>query len=135
MLGPPDRQVLGGDDAVRAARRLAAVDERSAVAGWDDGVFEASRADGAVLVEGAVVELAEPDRQAGALDQAVLDEDVALLGFPAGVEGFGFLADGGPGGISSRPVVCRRNTRVKPKANFAPDSSIRSWTDYPAKAA
>ena len=28
-----------------------------------------------------------------------------------------------------------RNTRTKPKTNFAPDSPIRSWTDYPAKAA
>ncbi|MCX4391462.1 hypothetical protein OG887_00595 [Streptomyces sp. NBC_00053] len=54
------------------------------MARWDDGVFEAFRADGVVLVEGAVVELAEPDRQAGALEQAVLDEDVALPGLPAG---------------------------------------------------
>ncbi|WP_199850054.1 IS630 family transposase [Streptomyces hygroscopicus] len=28
-----------------------------------------------------------------------------------------------------------RNTRAEPKTNFAPDSPIRSWTDYPAKAA
>jgi transposase len=27
------------------------------------------------------------------------------------------------------------NTRAKPKTNFAPDSPIRTWTDYPAKAA
>ncbi|MEV6057095.1 hypothetical protein AB0M27_40905, partial [Streptomyces sp. NPDC052107] len=27
-----------------------------------------------------------------------------------------------------------RNTRAKPKTNFAPDSPIRSWTDHPAKA-
>lgn len=27
------------------------------------------------------------------------------------------------------------NTRAEPKTNFAPDSPIRSWTDYPAKAA
>ncbi|WP_406840718.1 transposase [Streptomyces sp. AHU1] len=29
----------------------------------------------------------------------------------------------------------RRNTHAKPKTSFAPDSPIRSWTDYPAKAA
>lgn len=28
-----------------------------------------------------------------------------------------------------------RNARAEPKTNFAPDSSIRSWTDYPAKSA
>ncbi|MFC5959057.1 IS630 family transposase [Streptomyces pratens] len=28
-----------------------------------------------------------------------------------------------------------RNARAKPKINFAPDSPIRSWTEYPAKAA
>ena len=28
-----------------------------------------------------------------------------------------------------------RNTRAEPKTNFAPDSPIRSWTEYPAKAA
>ncbi|ATW51681.1 hypothetical protein CGZ69_31620 [Streptomyces peucetius subsp. caesius ATCC 27952] len=28
-----------------------------------------------------------------------------------------------------------RNARAEPKTNFAPDSPIRSWTDYPAKAA
>ncbi|MFC7014639.1 IS630 family transposase [Streptomyces viridiviolaceus] len=28
-----------------------------------------------------------------------------------------------------------RNTHAKPKTNFAPDSPIRSWTEYPAKAA
>jgi hypothetical protein len=27
------------------------------------------------------------------------------------------------------------NTRAEPKTNFAPDSPIRTWTDYPAKAA
>ena len=27
------------------------------------------------------------------------------------------------------------NLRAPPKANFAPDSPIRTWTDYPAKAA
>lgn len=27
------------------------------------------------------------------------------------------------------------NTRAEPKTNFAPDSPIRAWTDYPAKAA
>ena len=27
------------------------------------------------------------------------------------------------------------NTRAEPKTNFAPDSAIRSWTDYPARAA
>ncbi|WP_308283244.1 aldose epimerase family protein [Pseudonocardia nigra] len=29
----------------------------------------------------------------------------------------------------------RRNARAHPKANFATDSSIRTWTDQPAKAA
>lgn len=95
VFGLPDRQVFGGDDAVSAVCGLAAVDERAAVAGGDDGVFEALGADGVVLVEGAVVELAEPDRQAGAFEQAVFDADVAALGFPAGPERFGFLADGG----------------------------------------
>jgi hypothetical protein len=28
-----------------------------------------------------------------------------------------------------------RNTRAHPKVNFATDSPIRSWTDYPIKAA
>ncbi|MFE5402992.1 hypothetical protein ACFQ9Z_16900 [Streptomyces sp. NPDC056580] len=28
-----------------------------------------------------------------------------------------------------------RNARVAPKTAVAPDSPIRSWTDYPAKAA
>ncbi|MGW1958367.1 hypothetical protein ACWCPI_37420 [Streptomyces sp. NPDC001920] len=28
-----------------------------------------------------------------------------------------------------------RNARAKPKISFAPDSPIRSWTGYPAKAA
>ncbi|WP_323186061.1 MULTISPECIES: transposase [unclassified Streptomyces] len=28
-----------------------------------------------------------------------------------------------------------RNTRAEPKTNFAPDSPIRQWTQYPAKAA
>jgi hypothetical protein len=28
-----------------------------------------------------------------------------------------------------------RNTRARPKANFATDSTIRTWTDYPTKAA
>lgn len=27
------------------------------------------------------------------------------------------------------------NTRAEPKTNFAPDSPIRTWTNYPAKAA
>jgi hypothetical protein len=27
------------------------------------------------------------------------------------------------------------NTHAKPKTNFAPESPIRSWTDYPSKAA
>ncbi|MGV9252328.1 hypothetical protein [Streptomyces sp. NPDC003697] len=31
--------------------------------------------------------------------------------------------------------VGRRNARAAPKTAFAPDSPIRSWTDYPAKAA
>ncbi|MGW7673212.1 hypothetical protein ACWGJX_39875, partial [Streptomyces sp. NPDC054775] len=28
-----------------------------------------------------------------------------------------------------------RNTHAEPKTNFAPDSPIRQWTQYPAKAA
>ncbi|MDT7653327.1 MAG: hypothetical protein QOI36_4733, partial [Pseudonocardiales bacterium] len=28
-----------------------------------------------------------------------------------------------------------RNARANPKTNFAPASPIRSWTEYPAKAA
>ncbi|MFI2371690.1 hypothetical protein [Streptomyces sp. NPDC018833] len=28
-----------------------------------------------------------------------------------------------------------RNTRAEPKTTFAPDSPIRQWTAYPAKAA
>ncbi|KDN73994.1 transposase [Streptomyces olindensis] len=28
-----------------------------------------------------------------------------------------------------------RNARAKPKTNFAPDSPVRTWTDYPAWAA
>jgi hypothetical protein len=28
-----------------------------------------------------------------------------------------------------------RNARAEPKTSFAPDSSIRQWTEYPAKAA
>jgi hypothetical protein len=28
-----------------------------------------------------------------------------------------------------------RNSKAKPKVNFAVDSPIRTWTDYPAKAA
>ncbi|MFG2028760.1 hypothetical protein [Streptomyces sp. NPDC048825] len=28
-----------------------------------------------------------------------------------------------------------RNTRAEPKTNFAPDSPIRKWTQYPAKTA
>jgi transposase len=28
-----------------------------------------------------------------------------------------------------------RNARAEPKTNFAPDSPIRTWTQYPAKAA
>ncbi|GGY77706.1 hypothetical protein OHA57_38370 (plasmid) [Streptomyces anulatus] len=28
-----------------------------------------------------------------------------------------------------------RNARAEPKANFAPDSPIRTWTEYPAKTA
>ncbi|MFF8918094.1 hypothetical protein ACF08M_33530 [Streptomyces sp. NPDC015032] len=28
-----------------------------------------------------------------------------------------------------------RNNRAEPKTNFAPDSPIRQWTEYPAKAA
>jgi hypothetical protein len=28
-----------------------------------------------------------------------------------------------------------RNARAEPKADFAPDSPIRTWTHYPAKAA
>ncbi|WP_225861031.1 hypothetical protein [Streptomyces triticiradicis] len=31
--------------------------------------------------------------------------------------------------------VRRRSTHAEPKTSFAPDSPIRSWTDYPAKAA
>ncbi|MFC8536718.1 hypothetical protein ACFUJY_22670 [Streptomyces sp. NPDC057249] len=33
------------------------------------------------------------------------------------------------------PYVRWRNTRAEPKTNFAPDSPIRAWTHYPAKAA
>ncbi|WP_198345826.1 hypothetical protein [Nocardiopsis gilva] len=31
--------------------------------------------------------------------------------------------------------VCWRNARARPKTNFAPASPIRTWTDYPARAA
>ncbi|MFD7641667.1 transposase [Kitasatospora sp. NPDC059795] len=31
--------------------------------------------------------------------------------------------------------VRRHNTRAEPETNFAPDSAIRSWTDYPARTA
>jgi hypothetical protein len=31
--------------------------------------------------------------------------------------------------------VRRRNARAEPKTNFAPDSPVRAWTRYPAKAA
>ncbi|MFF5282599.1 IS630 family transposase [Streptomyces sp. 62] len=31
--------------------------------------------------------------------------------------------------------IRRRNARAEPKTNFAPDSPIRAWTHYPAKAA
>ncbi|MBD0419325.1 transposase [Streptomyces sp. TRM S81-3] len=27
-----------------------------------------------------------------------------------------------------------RNVRAKPKTNLAPDSPVRAWTDYPARA-
>ncbi|MFD7186256.1 hypothetical protein ACFV90_40635 [Streptomyces sp. NPDC059904] len=87
--------MLGSDNAVAATRRLAAVDERSVVAGRDHSLLEALRADRVVVVEGAVVELAETDGQAGPLEQAVLDESVSALGLSAGAEGFGLLADGG----------------------------------------
>ncbi|MFF3688033.1 hypothetical protein [Streptomyces sp. NPDC002187] len=30
--------------------------------------------------------------------------------------------------------VRRRNTRAEPKTNFAPDTPIRTWTEYPARA-
>ena len=37
---------------------------------------------------------------------------------------------------SNRPSYVRRhNIRAQPKVNFATDSPIRTWTDYPAKAA
>ena len=31
--------------------------------------------------------------------------------------------------------IRRRDARAEPKTNFAPDSPIRQWTEYPAKAA
>ncbi|MHC3474429.1 hypothetical protein ACYF6T_37820 [Streptomyces sp. 7R007] len=31
--------------------------------------------------------------------------------------------------------VRRRNARAEPRSSFAPDSPIRTWTEYPAKAA
>ncbi|MFE7017128.1 hypothetical protein ACFVAQ_42765 [Streptomyces sp. NPDC057651] len=64
--------------------------QRSVVAGKDHSLLEALRADRVVVVEGAVVELAETDGQAGPLEQAVLDESVSALGLSAGAEASAF---------------------------------------------
>lgn len=55
-FGAPDRQVVGGDDAVGAAAGLAAVQQRPAVTGRWDRVFEAFRAgaNGVKVRHGAV---------------------------------------------------------------------------------
>ncbi|MFF8430615.1 hypothetical protein ACF07Y_36845 [Streptomyces sp. NPDC016566] len=36
---------------------------------------------------------------------------------------------------ASAAYVRRHNTQAGPKTNFAPDSPIRTWTKYPARAA
>jgi hypothetical protein len=64
-------QVVGGDDAVGAASWLAAVDQRAAVSVGNDRVLQALGPDWVSLVQCAVVELAEPQRQAGTAQQVV----------------------------------------------------------------
>jgi hypothetical protein len=72
FFGSPDRQVFGADHAVDAASRLASIDERAAVSVGDDGVLDALGRCWVGFVEGAVVELAESDRQPCLAQQVVL---------------------------------------------------------------
>lgn len=71
----------------------------------DDGVLDALGAGGIVDVHGAVVELANADREAGVAEQAALDAVVAALGLACGSELPRLLADRGEG--LAHPVGAR----------------------------
>ncbi|MGP4089202.1 hypothetical protein [Streptomyces sp. KR55] len=83
-LGGPDRQVCGGDDAVGASGGLAPVDERASMLLGDDGVLEAFGTDGVGVIQRAVIELAEADREVDMTQEVVLDPEISALGLMVG---------------------------------------------------